>query len=68
MQVISPAASYVMGHPRGFVVRVLKGFQANQGLLLAGAPGADVEVAVRTSSNGRTALDTFPMIGVSLPA
>jgi len=30
-------ASYVLSHPAGFALRVLKGFRANQGLLLAGA-------------------------------
>lgn len=37
MRVLSPAAAYVMAHPGTFARRVLKGFQANQGLLLAGA-------------------------------
>jgi membrane protein len=37
MRVFSPAASYVMAHPRAFVAQVLRGFRANQGLLLAGA-------------------------------
>lgn len=37
MRVFSPAASYVMAHPGTFARRVLKGFQSNQGLLLAGA-------------------------------
>ncbi|MBL0419665.1 YihY/virulence factor BrkB family protein [Ramlibacter sp. AW1] len=34
---VSPAAAQVLAHPGAFVRRVLKGFQANQGLLLAGA-------------------------------
>lgn len=37
MPVLSPAAAHVAAHPGAFVRRVLKGFQANQGLLLAGA-------------------------------
>lgn len=37
MRVLSPAAAYVVAHPGAFALRVLKGFQANQGLLLAGA-------------------------------
>ena len=37
MRVLSPAGAYVMAHPGTFTRRVLKGFQANQGLLLAGA-------------------------------
>jgi membrane protein len=37
MPVLSPAATYVLAHPRSFVGQVLKGFRANQGLLLAGA-------------------------------
>ena len=37
MRVLSPAATYVAAHPGAFLRRVLKGFQANQGLLLAGA-------------------------------
>lgn len=37
MRVLSPAGAYVVAHPRLFALRVLKGFQANQGLLLAGA-------------------------------
>ena len=31
------ANAYILAHPLGFVVQVLKGFRANQGLLLAGA-------------------------------
>jgi YihY family inner membrane protein len=34
---LGPQASYVLGHPGAFALRVLKGFRANQGLLLAGA-------------------------------
>ncbi len=30
-------AAYVLQHPGAFALRVLKGFRANQGLLLAGA-------------------------------
>lgn len=37
MHVLSPAGAYVMAHPGTFVRKVLKGFQTNQGLLLAGA-------------------------------
>jgi membrane protein len=37
MRVLSPAAAYVLAHPGTFARRVLKGFQSNQGLLLAGA-------------------------------
>src|SRR5690606_23097336 len=37
MRVLSPAGAYVVAHPGTFARRVLKGFQANQGLLLAGA-------------------------------
>lgn len=37
MRVLSPAAATVAANPVAFVRRVLKGFQANQGLLLAGA-------------------------------
>ncbi|MCD6077077.1 MAG: putative ribonuclease [Ramlibacter sp.] len=37
MPVLSPAGAYVLAHPGTFTKRVLKGFQANQGLLLAGA-------------------------------
>lgn len=32
-----PQAAYVLSHPGAFALRVLKGFRANQGLLLAGA-------------------------------
>ena len=31
------ASAYILGHPLRFVLQVLKGFRANQGLLLAGA-------------------------------
>lgn len=34
---LGPQASYVLAHPAGFAWRVLKGFRANQGFLLAGA-------------------------------
>ena len=34
---IGPQAAYVLSHPGPFALRVLKGFRANQGLLLAGA-------------------------------
>jgi membrane protein len=37
MHVLSPAAAFVLAHPGTFARRVLKGFQSNQGLLLAGA-------------------------------
>jgi membrane protein len=37
MRVLSPAAASVAAHPGAFVRRVIKGFMANQGLLLAGA-------------------------------
>jgi YihY family inner membrane protein len=37
MSMLSPAGAYVLAHPGTFMRRVLKGFQANQGLLLAGA-------------------------------
>jgi membrane protein len=37
MHVLSPAGAYVLAHPGTFTRRVLKGFQSNQGLLLAGA-------------------------------
>ena len=36
-RVLSPAAAWVLAHPHAFARRVLRGFQANQGLLLAGA-------------------------------
>ncbi|MDB5857303.1 MAG: putative ribonuclease [Ramlibacter sp.] len=34
---LSPGGAYVIAHPGAFALRVLKGFQKNQGLLLAGA-------------------------------
>ena len=34
---LGPQAAYVLSHPGAFALRVLKGFRANQGLLLAGA-------------------------------
>lgn len=37
MRVLSPAVAHVTAHPLAFAGRVLKGFKANQGLLLAGA-------------------------------
>lgn len=37
MRVLSPAGAYVAAHPGTFARQVLRGFQANQGLLLAGA-------------------------------
>ncbi len=37
MVTIGPSATYVLRHPGAFALRVLKGFRANQGLLLAGA-------------------------------
>ncbi len=37
MVTLGPQAAYVLGHPGAFALRVLKGFRANQGLLLAGA-------------------------------
>ncbi|UUZ63922.1 YihY/virulence factor BrkB family protein [Polaromonas sp. P1(28)-13] len=37
MMTIGPQATYVLSHPGAFALRVLKGFRANQGLLLAGA-------------------------------
>lgn len=37
MRVLSPAAAHVLAHPADFALKVLKGFQSNQGLLLAGA-------------------------------
>ena len=30
------ASTYILSHPLAFVLQVLKGFRANQGLLLAG--------------------------------
>lgn len=37
MRILSPQAAHVVAHPGRFAWRVLKGFKANQGLLLAGA-------------------------------
>ena len=37
MRILSPQATQVLAHPGAFAWRVLKGFKANQGLLLAGA-------------------------------
>lgn len=37
MQILSHQAAHVMANPAAFAWRVLKGFRANQGLLLAGA-------------------------------
>jgi len=37
MPILSPQVTHVMAHPGRFAWRVLKAFQANQGLLLAGA-------------------------------
>ena len=37
MRTIGRRASYVLKHPGAFALRTLKGFRANQGLLLAGA-------------------------------
>jgi YihY family inner membrane protein len=37
MRILSHQAAYVLAHPGAFAWRVLKGFKANQGLLLAGA-------------------------------
>jgi YihY family inner membrane protein len=34
---LGPQAAYVLQHPGAFALRVIKGFRANQGLLLAGA-------------------------------
>lgn len=35
--ILAPQAAYVLNHPGAFVIRIFKGFRANQGLLLAGA-------------------------------
>ena len=35
--ILEPQAAYVLRHPGAFALQVLKGFRANQGLLLAGA-------------------------------
>lgn len=37
MPIVSPAGAWVLAHPGTFARKVLKGFQSNQGLLLAGA-------------------------------
>src|SRR3954467_14338215 len=37
MPLLSPQAAHVFSHPGAFAWQVLKGFKANQGLLLAGA-------------------------------
>lgn len=37
MQIIDTRARHVLTHPGGFALQVLRGFRANQGLLLAGA-------------------------------
>ena len=37
MKIIGPQAEYVLTHPRAFALQILKGFRANQGLLLSGA-------------------------------
>ena len=37
MLILGPQAAYVLSNPGAFALRVLKGFRANQGLLLAGA-------------------------------
>ena len=37
MLTLGPQAAYVLSNPGAFALRVLKGFRANQGLLLAGA-------------------------------
>lgn len=37
MPIVSSAGAWVLAHPGTFALKVLKGFQANQGLLLAGA-------------------------------
>ncbi len=37
LQSLGPRAAYVLKHPGAFVVQTLRGFRANQGLLLAGA-------------------------------
>ena len=34
---LEPQAAYVLGHPGAFALQIIKGFRANQGLLLAGA-------------------------------
>ena len=37
MKLIDPRTTYILKNPVDFSLRVLKAFQANQGLLLAGA-------------------------------
>ncbi|MDP1565141.1 MAG: ribonuclease R, partial [Polaromonas sp.] len=37
MQILSHQAAHVLANPPAFAWRVIKGFRANQGLLLAGA-------------------------------
>ena len=37
MNILNPRAAYVLKNPLGFALQVVKAFQANQGLLLAGA-------------------------------
>ena len=37
MKPVKPRRGYVLRHPVAFALQVLKAFQANQGLLLAGA-------------------------------
>jgi membrane protein len=37
MRLLGPPARYVLAHPGRFLLQALKGFRANQGLLLAGA-------------------------------
>lgn len=37
MSVLGPQGAHVLANPGAFAWRVLKGFKANQGLLLAGA-------------------------------
>ncbi len=37
MRIVGRRASYILKHPGAFAIRTLKGFRANQGLLLAGA-------------------------------
>lgn len=37
MKVLTPSADYVLKHPAAFALQTLRGFRANQGLLLAGA-------------------------------
>ena len=35
--ILEPQATYVLSHPGAFALQIIKGFRANQGLLLAGA-------------------------------